>query len=71
MGKKEKGGETMEKRERRTVRFNLWITPTIHNKLKAEKDRRAEIYPKTSMNDLIIEAIEALLSQPWKDDKSN
>ena len=69
MEKKEKGGETMEKRERRTVRFNLWITPTIHNKLKAEKDRRAVLYPKTSMNDLIIEA---LLSQPWmKDDKSN
>lgn len=66
MEKKEKGGETMEKR---TVRFNLWITPTIHNKLKAEKDRRAVLYPKTSMNDLIIEA---LLSQPWmKDDNSN
>jgi len=69
MEKKEKGGETMEKRERRTERFNIWLTPTLYNKLKAERDRRAEIYPKTSMNDIVIEA---LLSQPWmKDDNSN
>ena len=59
----------MEKKERRTERFNIWLTPTLYNKLKAEKDRRAEIYPKTSMNDIVIEA---LLSQPWmKDDNSN
>lgn len=59
----------MEKRERRSERLNLWLTPTIYNKLKAERDRRAKVYPKTSMNDIVIEA---LLSQPWmKDDNSD
>lgn len=52
----------MEKRETRTIHINLGLTPSLHRRLKEERDKRAIAYPKISMNDLIIEAV---LNQPW------